>query len=364
MSLRFIHGADFHLDSPFDGLNSQQAMQRREEQRDMLGKLAELIRKEKAQLLLLSGDLLDSSHAYAETVECLQDFFAAVTIPIFISPGNHDCVSRQSPYYRMDLPKHVHIFMNTAIQRVDVPELGLRVWGAGYTNAHCSPLLRGFEAVKDGELLDILVLHGEVGRPNSPYCPITEEEIRRSGMDYVALGHNHRFSGLRQAGECSYAWPGCIQGRGFDECGEKGVILGELTSDGCELRFIPMGGRRYEVCSVESGDNPLDSVLAALPSDTRKDIYRIVLTGERDLPLNLSNLHGALASRFFAFELRDATVPRRDIWARAGENSLHGYFLQQMQKRLSQAEDSRQRDILLRAVRAGLAALEGREEAF
>lgn len=364
MSLRFLHGADFHLDSPFDALEPRQAAQRRREQRAMLGSLAELVRREKVQILLLSGDLLDSVHAYEETVESLREFFAAVTIPIFIAPGNHDCVSRLSPYIRMDLPEHVHFFTGPQIQCVDVPESGVRVWGAGYTDRHCPPLLAGFEAAKDGDTLDVLVLHGEVGRPNSPYCPITEEEIRRSGMDYVALGHNHTFSGLRRAGECYYAWPGCMEGRGFDECGEKGVILGELSPGNCEIQFIPMGGRRYEIISVEAGDDPLASVFALLPQDTQRDIYRLVFTGERSGSIDLEGIRRAISSRFFALELRDATQPRRDIWARAGENSLHGYFLQQMQQRLSQTADPGQKERLLRALRAGLAALDGREEAF
>ena len=364
MSLRFIHGADFHLDSPFDGLSEEQAARRRREQRELLGRLAELVRREAAQLLLLSGDLLDSTNAYGETVACLRDFFRSVTIPIFISPGNHDCVSRLSPYLRMELPENVHLFRSSVIECVELPALNLRVWGAGYTDNHCPPLLRGFEAAKDGEVLDIMVLHGEVGKPTSPYCPITEQELARSGMDYVALGHNHTFSGLRRAEDCFYAWPGCMEGRGFDECGEKGVLVGELAPGECTVRFVPMGGRRYESRTVSLAGDPLSSVLAVLPEDTQRDIYRIVLTGECDSAPDLAVLHEALSPSFFALTLRDATEPRMDIWARMGENTLRGYFLQRMRRRLDQTEDPAQRRELLLAVRAGLAALDGREEAF
>ena len=34
--LNIIHGADFHLDSPFSGLSPERAAQRRGEQRDLL----------------------------------------------------------------------------------------------------------------------------------------------------------------------------------------------------------------------------------------------------------------------------------------------------------------------------------------
>lgn len=364
MSLRFIHGADFHLDSPFDALTPEQAAQRRREQRQLLHKLPELVRREKAQLLLLSGDLLDSDRTYGETVDSLMDVFSSITIPIFLAPGNHDCVSRLSPYNRQTFPDNVHIFTSPEIQRVDVPELNARIWGAGYTERSCPPLLRNFEAAKDGDILDILVLHGEVGRPNSPYCPITEHELARSGMDYVALGHNHSFSGLRRSEDCFYAWPGCPEGRGFDECGEKGILIGDLAPGECRLRFVPLNGRRYEICSVPVGNSPLESILSVLPDATERDIYRIILTGECGDTPNLPELQQVLKPRFFALQLQDATEPRRDIWARAGENSLHGYFLQRMQRLLHQTDDPEQRAQILRAVRAGLAALDGREEPF
>ncbi len=47
-------------------------------------------------------------------------------------------------------------------------------------------------------------------------------------MDYVALGHIHAYSGARTAGRVPYAWPGCPEGRGYDECGEKGVIIADV----------------------------------------------------------------------------------------------------------------------------------------
>lgn len=364
MSIRFVHAADFHLDSPFDGLDAQKAALRRAEQRDMLHRLADLARREQAQLLLLAGDLLDSSETYAETAETMLEAFASLTIPIFIAPGNHDWVSRLSPYKRLRLPENVHIFTRSRIECVQLPELGVRVWGSGYTDSTCPPLLRGFEAAKDGDILDILLLHGEVGRPNSPYCPITVQELARSGMDYAALGHNHAFGGLRRAEDCFFAWPGCLEGRGFDECGEKGVLAGDLAPGSCQLRFVPMGGRRYEKRTVEAGEDPLAAILAALPEKTDRDIYRILLTGECGAAPDRSALYAALESRFFALELQDKTVPRRDIWAGIGENNLHGVFLRRMREKLDQAADDREQEEIILAVRAGLAALEGREERF
>ena len=50
--LKIIHGADFHLDSPFSGLSPDQAARRRGEQRELLDRLAALAREKGADLVL------------------------------------------------------------------------------------------------------------------------------------------------------------------------------------------------------------------------------------------------------------------------------------------------------------------------
>ena len=320
-SVKILHAADLHLDSPFEGLSAEQAALRRAEQRELLEKIVELARDEEAQLLLLAGDLLDSASAYSETAELLRVALGRIDIPVFIAPGNHDFYARRSPYARLRLPPHVHIFPTPALACVPLPALGVRVWGAGYQETACPPLLRGFELQKDGDTLDILVLHAEVdGRGDSPYCPVTREQLKRSGFDYAAFGHVHSFSGLCRAGDCFYAWPGCPEGRGFDECGEKGVIALSLAPGTCDLRFVPLGTRRYERLELPAGEDALATILAALPPDTGRDIYRIILTGECETAPPMQSLEQALAGRFFALGLRDRTTPRRDIWEDSAED--------------------------------------------
>ena len=65
--MKILHAADLHLDSPFEGLPAAKAAQRRQEQRELLKKIAHTAEAERAELVLLSGDLLDSDSAYMET---------------------------------------------------------------------------------------------------------------------------------------------------------------------------------------------------------------------------------------------------------------------------------------------------------
>ena len=90
MSLRFLHAADLHLDSPFEGLPAGKAAIRRQEQRTLLAALADLAAEEQVDLVLLSGDLLDSANTYYETGDELVRSLQNIDAPVFIAPGNHD----------------------------------------------------------------------------------------------------------------------------------------------------------------------------------------------------------------------------------------------------------------------------------
>ena len=361
--ISFIHGADFHLDSPFSALPPEHAAQRRAEQRALFASLAQLA--EDVDLVLLSGDLFDGEQVYPETVECMQQTFARIRAPIFIAPGNHDWLSRHSPYRQANWPEHVHIFETESITAVTLPRLNCTVYGAGFLSSECHrSLLEGFCAPEDGQY-HLMVLHGEVGNGVGVYDPITKEEIAASGLDYLALGHIHQSGGLQQAGKTAYAWPGCPQGRGFDETGDKGVFRGFLTETGVTLDWIPTAQHRYweKTIPLALDEPPLEAVLASLPEDTTGDIYRLTLTGESDVEgVRIEELQAALEPRFYHVILRDRSAIRQDIWARAEEDTLTGLFLRGMRQRLRAAETEQARLSVQKAVRFGLAALEGRED--
>ncbi|MCC8047766.1 MAG: DNA repair exonuclease [Oscillospiraceae bacterium] len=354
--IRLVHAADLHLDSPFE-LLGERAEQRRAEQRETLERIAELCRTRCADILLLAGDLFDSGAAYAETLRSLAAALGGLEIPVLISPGNHDFCAPASPYMRAKWSQNVTVFTRPAMECVALGALGVRVWGAGYADISCPPLLRGFSVPKEQGIIDIGLLHAQVGMPVSPYCPVSEDDIAASGLDYLALGHVHTYSGLRRAGGTFYAWPGCPEGRGFDECGDKGVIYAELDAGECRAEQVTVCRRRYEKICVPCGDGWESS----LPEGTQEDIYRIILTGERAEAPNLQALREMLEPRFFALELIDATVPARDVWDGAEQDSLRGLFLRKMRARLDAAADDAERESIVRAVRWGLAALDNGE---
>lgn len=359
--LTIIHGADFHLDSPFAGLTPQRAAQRRGEQRELLSALAELARERRADLVLLSGDLLDSHQTYRETAQVLSQALGQIPCPVFLAPGNHDYYHPKSLYAALDWPENVHIFTSHALEAVEVPQLGCVVHGRAFQapRAEVSPLA-GFSAPQDGKL-HLMVLHGQV-EGGGDYAPMARADIAASGLTYLALGHVHQYSGIQREGNTFWAYPGCPEGRGFDETGEKGVLCLTLDESGCQGELVPLSPRRYEELTVDltGREDPLEAVGAALPPDTECDVYRIIFTGERgEEPLNLAALEAALAPQFYGLTLRDRTRVRREVWARREEDSLTGLFLRSMAVRCQADPED---ETLQLAARFGLAALERGED--
>ena len=361
--LKILHAADLHLDSPFEGLGAGKAAIRRKEQRELLNRLAELAVSEQVDVVLLAGDLLDSGNTYYETGEELIRALRTVPAPVFIAPGNHDWYSPRSPYAKLRLPDNVHVFTAGTIRSVILPEQGARVFGAAFTGPSSPSLLEGFRAERKEGMFNLLCLHAEVGVRDSRYDPVSEEQLAQSGIDYAALGHIHKASGLLRSGSTWYSWPGCPEGRGFDETGEKTVSIVTLSQGECELRPVCIAKRRYETVKLDvTGADPLLAVHTQLPDDTVGDVYRIVLTGETDAPPDLNKLYENLSDMFFELQLRDETRLRRGVWDSAGEDTLRGLFLARLRLQYEKARDDEERKRIEQAARWGLAALNNAEE--
>ena len=360
----FIHAADFHLDSAFGALPARQAAARRRESRELVNRLADYVTEHRIDAVLLAGDLFDSGSVYRETGELLAEALGRMPARVFISPGNHDWYGPDSPWMRIDWPDNVTIFREDRLTAVEVPEWNAVFYGAAFTGPERrTGFLRGFTAPRDGRL-HIGVLHGEPESSDPRYAPISKAEIAACGLHYLALGHIHKRSEPMKIGTTLCAWPGCIEGRGFDELGEKGFYQGRVSEDGTvEAAFVPFARHRYVQLSVDvTGRNPAEALRERLPQAAEEDLYRVILTGETgESGVDVTALQEDLGKRFYLLELRDQTAMSEELWQRAGEDSLRGLFLRELLAYREQAQTEAERELADRAARFGLAALSHRD---
>jgi len=275
-TLKILHAADLHLDSAFEALGAAKAALRRSEQREMLRRIFAIANDKNVDLVLLAGDIFDYAPVtYAETVSELKKCLDNCRAQVFVSPGNHDSYRASSPWAG-SFGDNVHIFKSETVECIELPELGARVYGSAFTDAVATAPLRSFCAEKSENALNIGVFHGDTRTPDSRYGAISAADIEGSGLHYLALGHVHNATPLQKTGQTYWCYPGCPEGRGFDECGEKGVYYIELSGDSCRAEFIPTCTRKYEVLELDAAQE----ILPQLPANTENDIYRLVLCGE------------------------------------------------------------------------------------
>jgi len=96
--LKILHVADLHLDTVFSLEDVQTAELRRNELRAAFVNLMMFARSKEVDVLLISGDLFDRVRPSKETEEVvLREFSANSRMQIFLSPGNHDPYTPESP---------------------------------------------------------------------------------------------------------------------------------------------------------------------------------------------------------------------------------------------------------------------------
>ncbi len=364
MAVKILHTADIHIGSGRTGVKNGKV-----EIENTFFRIIDLCKNEDIDFLLIAGDLFNSPFIPHETAEKVISAFSKIPDTIIaISPGNHDFVCPGSVYSKYKFPENVIIF-SSFLEYRDFPEKNVRLWGAGFTDRfEALPLLQANENTSN-DFLNICVLHGEVVADNSPstYNPIYPALISKSGFDYLALGHIHKFSDIERLGKTYFAYSGSPDGMGFDETDSHGVYLGTLSKDSCEFRRIELSSRQYietsfDVTSYQNLFDIADSILESIkqnnPESYTKNLYRINLTGEVSASffVDPSQLVKLLSEKLFYVEIADkTTADTSDLLALANEMSLRGVFVKKALEKISSASDDEE-SILKNALKFGLQA--------
>ena len=372
--LKLLHCADLHLDTPFCSRNAEQSEVRRRELRETFTSLLQYVKREEIALVLMAGDLFDSTTVTRDTADFVAESFATVPSCRFvIAPGNHDPYTEGGIYARTEFPSNVYIFTEPTWQSFSFPELNVTVYGYAFVKPQMEACPFVGRIPDSTETINLLCAHGDVGNPLSPYCPISLKDIAASGLDYIALGHVHYSEGLKKEGQTAYAYSGCLTGRDFGETGHKGALLIEIEKErgladvkATGLRF---SRRRYEDAELDvsgAADNTvLQEKIRALLTERgygADTLLRITLRGSVSPSLRpqVRVLKEAFESRLFYLEIEDATLPLLDADALENDPTIKGAFYKELRPRL-EGGTPEERALASKALRIGLAALYGED---
>lgn len=364
--IKIVHSADLHFDTAFKDVSTELSKINKEELREVFMKIIHLCHEKHVDIFLLSGDIFDNYTLNRETIYFIENAFKKIPkTRVFISPGNHDPYSKKSFYSLIDWPDNVYIFKGP-LEKVFIEDLDINIWGAAFNEVHLKKsLLDGFK--NSSSKIEIMVIHGEVtkGHENNEYNPITLDQIKNSGMDYIALGHRHSYTGVKKVFNTFYAYSGCPQGRGFDELSDKGVLYGYVSKGVTELNFIKTSKRNYEVVNIHitgsySYDEIREKVKSSInASDRKNNFYKVILIGEvsEGFSIDETVLIERLKEDFYYCKVVDKTTIKYNIDELSKGYSVKSLFVKKMMKKLKEAEDNDEREIIELALKFGLKSL-------
>ncbi|MBQ9199321.1 MAG: metallophosphoesterase [Lachnospiraceae bacterium] len=289
--MKIIHCADLHLDSKMTAnLDSKKARERKIELLNTFNEMVKYAACNDIKAIIIAGDMFDKktvSKTAANTV--YQAFTDNPDISFYYLKGNHD----EDTFIEslINKPDNLKTFEENWTCYRTGEKNNIVITGAVLTKDNKDRLFN--ELVLNNDDFNIVTLHGQESaagtKDKTVVIPI--RDLRNKGIDYLALGHIHSYKEAELDKRGVYCYSGCLEGRGFDECGEHGFVVIDIDEDNktCKREFIPIAKRRLYVINVDvSGLNNSANMISRIKNVldekrlSKESMVKIVLSGEVD----------------------------------------------------------------------------------
>lgn len=377
--LKILHTADVHLGAKFKYLGDKAKEQRERIKKAFSNTISEAV-SQKADVVLISGDLFDSNIVSTAVVEFVKSQFRILeenSIKVCVIGGTHDCLDKEkSIYLRENIAKdfgNIFVFLDNGADHVEYPELDLTIWGKSnlYPKSTESPIIK---LGSTNTAYNVLMAHGSVqieGKAAKDDYPIQFSDIKDCGMDYVALGHWHSTGDYSQgATKCYYS--GSPEIIDIDQKGAGDALMVEIAGkEDVSVRSVKVGmtsilKTEVDIGAVEDKENINDFLRQEILKGADPNMIRIVeLKGlaPADLIINIEELESELSDNFLRlkiisnFHLTLDLVDEKDY----PEELVIGQFVRLMKSKILETKDENNRIILEQALNLGLAELSGKK---
>ena len=356
--MKLIHTADIHLGSALIRLPKEKAKRRAAEIFESFSRLVVYAKSQGVYAVLIAGDLFDANTApeYLKR-DTLSLIRSASPVKFFYITGNHD----DKALDKMELPDNLYRFVSD--NRFITYELPENVTLSGVDN-NAAGELGVYQSLRlPNEKYNIVMMHGSLINSSYPdKDAVCLPEIWNKNIDYLALGHIHNppaAAPFDTRGKFRYS--GCLEGRGFDECGKKGAWLLEI-SNGRMVReeFLPFASRTLHELSADIGGvkdffSLQSSVEEKLSKFSNSDLIKLRLVGGAPPQMKgeLLRLASVFENRFFYFRMLDETKTELRAEDYANDGSTRGEFVRLL------SSSNEPNDVRMQALALGLAALAG-----
>lgn len=305
-------------------------------------------------VILLSGDVFDKDKPSLKEKEY---FYKTIKsnpqITFFYLNGNHD---KEGSYIESDI-ENLKTFNKekfTYYQIEDICVGGIEISSSNYKSFYSTLAL-------NKNLFNIVMLHGDA-TDSFGMDKVKIDNLKNKNIDYLALGHIHKYQAGRIDDRGVYAFPGCLEPRGFDECGEKGFIVLDIENKKLSYEFIPFSTRtiierNVDVTGAKDFYDIERIVKQAVYKFDKKNILRINLIGELEAGIDFdeSDIEVSL-STFFFVNVKNKTTLKINIDDYNDDKSLIGEFIRGIYNNPNYSLEDKHK-----LINMGLRAINGKE---
>lgn len=314
--VRILHTADVHLGLKFlrQTLSDDVQQDLVNARLDVLNRMVDLAMAEQCDLLVVAGDLFDSTRVPATLVRRAAEQLRRFSGTVIVLPGNHDYIESASenrlwPDFREALGDRHLVLSEPRKYSLTVLDTPVVLYAAPCRSRHSKTNGLGWmhEARQQDteEHLRIAIAHGSLGglSPdfNQEYFPMEREELERLGMDLWLLGHTHvRYPNVEAGEETRIFFPSVPEPDGFD-CHHSGYawVIDIAQGQMPRYRSVNTGAYRFhELEYLVESEHDLDQVASQL-SKLRQghDLVKLKLTGRLE-----QSLFDGLSDRLESFK--------------------------------------------------------------
>ncbi len=345
--MKIIHTGDIHIGSAFAGLTREKSALRRAEILECFCKLCTYAKQSGVEAVLIAGDLFDAVSLYDDVKrETFTAMANANPVRFFYSSGNHDYDERAFAL----APENFHTLSN--FERYPLSDKVV-VSGCNLSRLHSN--LFNFEK----NTYNIFLLHGDLG------SEIPLSAVQEKGIDYLALGHIHKPTTVKEKLDSRgfYRYCGCLEGRGFDEVGARGFFLLDVVDGKLkDEKFLSLGKRTAHCKEADISackgymdlERAVENAVRGIPES---DFVKVVLTGSflPTLKKDVALLSDRLSQRFFFSKVEDKSKLLMDYRDFEKDLTERGEFVREV-GRYEMSDDLR-----AEILEVGLKALSGEE---
>ena len=309
--MKLIHLADLHLGKRVNEFSML------EDQQYILREILRIIDDQKADAVMIAGDVYDKSVPSAEAVELFDEFLVRLSergLKVLVISGNHDSPERiafggrlmdrsgiyMSPVYHGEVDPvtledpygRIHFYLLPFIKPAQVRRFFPDREISSYTDAVAAAIDQMHISTDERNvLLTHQFVTGAQLSDSEDFSVGGSDNVDASvfeGFDYVALGHIHR---SQKCGSEYIRYSGTPLKYSFSEAShQKSVTVVDIREKGnIALSFVPLIPR-HDMQQIRGTYDQVTAKSFYENTTYREDYMHITLTDEEDVPNALSRL--------------------------------------------------------------------------